>query len=345
MNNSFLSIFLFFCFNAFATHNFAGDINIEQIGALTIRATVTTYTPYPATAADRPSLTLYWGDGSNEVVNRTSSTKITDVNFTQNVYETTHTFGGLGKYTLYMTDPNRNGGILNLNFPNSDVVPFHLQATITLVGARANGAYNKTPELRRFPLEGGLVGEPFGRFPDAFDADGDSLAFRLITPFEGLHKGCRNYQLPSTVSPNDSNRISFDEKTGNFQWKNPQREGVYTVAFQVISYRNKIAIDTIMRDMNIVIRGSLTDLQSVESQSFVKISPNPLYTEGLLEIDKNFGQNISIEIMNTLGQIVETADLRNEKQYAIKRKNWAAGSYFIYLKSEIRRTVLKIVVL
>ena len=345
MKKLFLLCLLFSSMNAFATHNIAGDINIEQIGALTVRATITTYTPYPVTAADRPALTLYWGDGSNQVVTRTSSVKITDINFTQSIYETTHTFSGLGKYTLYMTDLNRNGGILNVNFPNSDLVAFHLQATVTLVGARANGQYNRTPELRRFPLEGGFVGEPFGRFPDAFDADGDSLAFRLITPLQGLHKNVLNYRLPSLIAEGDSNKITFDEKTGNFEWKNPQRQGTYTVAFQVISYRNKVAIDTIMRDMNIVIRGGITSLQSVDSQDFIKMSPNPIYTEGVLDINPNFGQHLTLEIINTLGQIVERANLRNEKNYTIRRKDWSRGVYFVHLKSETRQTVLKIEVL
>ena len=55
MKKLFLLFLLFSSINAFATHNIAGDINIEQIGALTVRATITTYTPYPVTAADRPA--------------------------------------------------------------------------------------------------------------------------------------------------------------------------------------------------------------------------------------------------------------------------------------------------
>ena len=49
---------------AFATHHRAGSIWIEQIGPLTIRATIITYTKASSVAADRDTLDLNWGDGS-----------------------------------------------------------------------------------------------------------------------------------------------------------------------------------------------------------------------------------------------------------------------------------------
>lgn len=342
--------FLFFSLllssiSAFATHNHAGEISIEQIGALTIRATVITYTPDRANPADRNALTIHWGDGSNQVVNRTGNgTKFVDSDLKQNVYETTHTFERLGKYTIYMTDPTRNGGILNVNFPNSDLIVFHIQATITLVPIGANGKYNKTPELRRYPIDVATVGYAFRHFPDAIDADGDSLAFRLITPMEGLHRSISNYQLPNLIVPSDSNKISFNQSTGVFEWKNPQRAGLYTIAIQVISYRLGVAIDTIVRDMNIIVQGR-TALQFVDNQSFVKLSPNPIHTEGVLHIAENFGQDVRLSIVNTAGQVIETAYLRNEKQYTIKRKHWVNGLYFIHLTSRHLKTTLKMTVL
>ena len=46
-----------------ATHNRAGEIHIEQIGPLTIRATIITWTDERSTAADRDTLTICWCDG------------------------------------------------------------------------------------------------------------------------------------------------------------------------------------------------------------------------------------------------------------------------------------------
>lgn len=343
MKQTLLFIFLSLSINAFATHNHAGEILIEQIDALTIRATVITYTRDTFSAADRPSLTVYWGDGASQVVTRLGNgQKLVDSGYKQNFYESTHTFSRLGKYTVYMTDPNRNSGIRNVNFPNSDLIAFHIQATITLMPIQSNGKYNTTPRLQRYPIEVAGVGAPFKRLLDPIDDDGDSMAFRLVTPMQALNKNITNYLLPSAIIPSDSNVISLNPLNGTLEWKSPRQEGLYTVAIQVISYRNSVAIDTIMRDMDIIVQPRLTSIQFVDSQSFVKVSPNPIYTEGVLTIDNNFGQRVTLEIINTFGQIVETADLRNEKQYAIQRKHWVSGLYFIRLKSEVRQTVLKI---
>lgn len=65
-------------------------------------------------------------------------------------------------------------------------------------------------------------------------------------------------------------------------------------------------------------------------------------TLGVLEIDNSFGQQVNLKVVNNFGQIMETADLRNEKHYAIQRRNWANGLYFVYLKSENKQTVLKV---
>ncbi len=62
----------------------------------------------------------------------------------------------------------------------------------------------------------------------------------------------------------------------------------------------------------------------------------------MLDIDNSFGQQVNLKVVNSFGQIMETANLKNEKYYAIQRKNWASGLYFIYLKLEDKQTVLKV---
>jgi hypothetical protein len=349
MKQTFLYLCLLLNLNVFATHNHAGEIMIEQTGALTIKATVITYTPDLAfNPADRPQLTFCWGDGTMTTITRIGNgVKLVDTHLKKNVYEATHTFPSIGKYTVCMTDPNRNSGILNLNFPNSDLSAFHIQATITLVPAQANGKYNKTPELRSFPIDVATVGYPFKHFVDAIDADGDSLAYKLVSPMESLHKTIPNYLAPSTVAPSDSNKISFNTANGTFEWKNPQKKGLYSIAIQVISYRRGVAIDTILRDMNIIVQGgATTGLESVEGSLFAKLSPNPIFTEGVLSVSEGFGHEVELTIVNAFGQIVERSYLRNEKTYAVKPKdNWVNGMYFIHLKSATKKTVLKVEIL
>ncbi len=59
--------FILFCFlNLNATHNRAGEITYVQISDLTFEITITTFT-YTLSLADRPSLTVEWGDNSSSV--------------------------------------------------------------------------------------------------------------------------------------------------------------------------------------------------------------------------------------------------------------------------------------
>ena len=71
----FLSIlFLGLYFQGNATHNRAGEISIEQVGdctqSLTVRATIVTYSKASSFMADRDTLTICWGDGTCQRIDR-----------------------------------------------------------------------------------------------------------------------------------------------------------------------------------------------------------------------------------------------------------------------------------
>jgi hypothetical protein len=79
-----------------ATHNRAGEITYRQIGQLTIEMTITTYTKNSSTAADRDSLDVFWGDGTNQFVRRDNSrTRIEPNDIKINYYVATHTYPGI----------------------------------------------------------------------------------------------------------------------------------------------------------------------------------------------------------------------------------------------------------
>jgi hypothetical protein len=85
-------------------------------------------------------LIICWGDGQCEKIERTQEATLGARK--QNGYTWKHTYASSGNYIVYMTDPNRNGGILNVNFPGSEKVQFHLQTEITI-----SGDFNNTPKL------------------------------------------------------------------------------------------------------------------------------------------------------------------------------------------------------
>ena len=184
--------FLFFSTLLMATHNRAGEIIFEQTAPLTIQATIITYTQTSSTAADRDSLTICWGDGACEILLRNSKEAIEN-DYNVNTYTGVYVYNELGKYTLSMTDPNRNGGVLNVNPPNSDRVPFHLQTTFTLRNQLLEGDSNQSPTLLIAPIDVGFVRQPFMHTPNAFDLDGDSVAYELVTPLMDAGQVVPNY--------------------------------------------------------------------------------------------------------------------------------------------------------
>lgn len=247
---------LFFTGNVWATHNRAGEITYVQTGDLTIRATVTTYTKASSIAADRDSVEVRWGDGTSQWVVRSNGGGQGDLlpNDTRlNFYIATHTYPGRAQYTISMTDPNRNGGILNVNPPSSENVMFHLETTFTFLNPQFQG-YNNSPRLLRPPTDIGCVGQLFVHNPTAYDIDGDSLAYELIVPFQDRNLPVPNYLFPNQINPGQNNMISLNPVSGDFRWMAPQVPGEYNIAILIKEYRQGQLINTIIRDMQILIR-------------------------------------------------------------------------------------------
>ncbi len=258
-------VFLFFAKDGFTTHNRAGEITYEQIDLLTIRLTITTYTKTSSIAADRDSLEVFWGDGTSQFVKRSNGggdPLPNDVKL--NLYIAEHTYPGRATYTVYFTDPNRVGNILNVNPPNSIDIRFFLSTTFTLLDPQFQG-FNNSAVLLQPPLDFACVGKVFVHNPNAYDPDGDSLAFEFITPFQGLNEPVPNYIFPNNIGPGPNNNISLDPVTGTFTWNAPQIQGEYNVAFLVKEFRNGVLINTLIRDMQILVRTCNNEPPTIEA--------------------------------------------------------------------------------
>ena len=242
---------------AWGSHNRAGEIRLEQIGPLKLRATIITYTKASSTPADRDTLSLCWGDGVCQQVPRSNGggngVNIgNDIKY--NEYVSEHTYSGISTYLVSMTDPNRNLGILNVNWPNSDAMMFHLQTSYTFLNPQFQGE-NSTPQLLQPPIDFACVGQMFLHNPNAYDADGDSLAYQLIVPLQNVYVPVSSYVWPNMVGGGSpTNFVSLNPVTGTFAWETPQIVGEYNIAFIVISYRDGVPIDTTVRDMQIFVQ-------------------------------------------------------------------------------------------
>ncbi|MBK7871885.1 MAG: hypothetical protein IPJ74_15000 [Saprospiraceae bacterium] len=196
---------------ALATHNRAGEISIEQVGdcneSLTIKAIVVTYSKTSSTMADRDTVTVCWGDGFCDRVVRTNGPgnppqgEPLENDIKKNFYIAFHTYPSRGTYVISMNDPNRVGGILNVNFPNSEQIRFHIQTTYTFPNPQFQGC-NNTPVLLQPPVDVACVGKRYTHNPNAFDQDGDSLSYHFIVPYQDAGLPVPNYMFPNMINPN-----------------------------------------------------------------------------------------------------------------------------------------------
>ena len=239
--------------NASATHNRAGEITYRWIEGYTYEITVTTFT-YILSQANRPSLEVQWGDGTSQIVSRVEQIILPNLYF-RNKYIAQHSYPGPGSYKILMQDPNRNLGIRNI--PNSVNTIFSIESTLIV-----NPILGKvsTPILLNPPIDKGAVGHVFIHNPAAFDADGDSLSYRLTPCTEENGNPIPGYTLP--LSSHDPVHI---DSLGNLTWNAPVDTGAYNIAFLIEKWKNGIKLASVERDMQINIYRTTNQAPVIDS--------------------------------------------------------------------------------
>ncbi len=260
----FVSVFLIVAIVAKATHNRAGEITYVQTGPLTIIMTVTSYTKTSSASADRDSIEIFWGDGTSEFVQRSNGSGEPLANDVKlNLYKKEHTYPGRATYTIGFADPNRVANILNVNYPNSVDVEFFLSTTFTLLDPQFQGT-NSSAILLQPPLDRACANKIFTHNPNAYDPDGDSLSYELVVPRSSAEDEVPGYLFPDEVSPGALNTVSLDPETGDFVWNTPKQQGEYNIAIQINEWRDGVLLNSIIRDMQILVGVCDNDPPSIE---------------------------------------------------------------------------------
>ena len=226
-----------------ATHQRAAEIVYRHISGLTYEVTLIsyTYTPSPANLY-RDYLTINWGDGTATDIQRMTKTNLpNDITF--NRYVGQHQYHAPSTYIISCEDPNRNGGIINI--PNSINTPLYIYSELVI---NPFLGYNNSPILLIPPVDNGCVLQPFYHNPGAYDADGDSLSYKLVPC-----RGAQGYPIPGYTLPAATNKITLDSVTGDFYWDSPDQMGEYNIAILIEEWRNGIKIGSVERDMQIII--------------------------------------------------------------------------------------------
>jgi len=228
--------------SANATHNRAGYISYTHISGLSYEVEITTYTVADS-PAERPALTLEWGDGDMDTILRTNgggNGVLLSNGTKENKYLAQHTFPSLGSYVLSMEDPNRNGGVLNV--PNSINVPFSIQSELRITGSNGSNNSVRTSTSMNFDA---AFGVPFSQNLAFYDLDADFLTFELATPRGADGKVISGYSVPNGVSVNPLN--------GDFVWNAPQQQGEYNFAILVKEFRTGELVGSVVVDFQVAV--------------------------------------------------------------------------------------------
>lgn len=236
-----------------ATHNRAGEIIVCWTGqGLIYEATIITHCKLSA-PADRPELTLYWGDGTSTTIQRAPPVDDPSRDLRRNEYTAQHTYAGPGSYTLSFDDQNRNAGVVNV--PQSVSQSFCVKTQLVISAFAGN---NCSARFLKAPIQDACVNRPWVHNPTAYDADGDSLSYE---PVVCLGLGCQpinGYQYPNEVNGSSGASYTIDVLDGTIRWENPQVLGEYNIAFKVHEWRRidgqLIHMGWVTRDMQVTVK-------------------------------------------------------------------------------------------
>ncbi len=237
-----------------ATHNRAGEITFKHIDGYTYEITLNTYTDFTS-PPNREELEIFWGDGTSTEVKRDNiENNIGQDNkfpIDKNTYTHRHTYAGPGTYTIRMEDKNRVAKVVNMD--NSVNTSFYVETKLHIFPG--SSWINNSPKLLQPPIDYASTGEVFVHNPNAYDQDGDSLAFSLVPPKQAHQKTVNGYYQPYA-----KNEFSIDKNTGQLVWDVPHQDstGIYNIAIKIEEFRksngNVEKIGEVIRDMQIIVR-------------------------------------------------------------------------------------------
>ena len=260
-------LFLFNSFSTLATHLRAGEIVVKQSNCneRTFVITLILYGDMRSQVSPGSGGNLLnFGDGSLMSIPSGSFKTPSDLPEGTGVFEfiIEHTYVVDGVYSISYSEQSRNAGVLNIS--NSLSTLFYIETNI-LVDPQF---CNSVPVFLSPPIDQACSGLAFYHNPGAFDADGDSLSYRLIVPLRGANQATEyrspddpgfyssNYQTANEAGDGPPT-FMIDSLNGTITWDAPGAMGEYNIAFVVEEWRRidsvYVKIGTVIRDMQIIV--------------------------------------------------------------------------------------------
>jgi gliding motility-associated-like protein len=222
-----------------ASHMVSGYIGYKCLGGTTYQITFYNYANTCNEAYDQDTLTMWFGDGTHQVVARVNGPD--SGGFPDGVpvcncrkiclYQTTHTYPGQGTYRIYVDDPARMASITNmLNSANED---FFIYSTINLNGFTGDSIVAPVvtnPLACVYACENECYYFNMG----AYSPTGDSISYSLGNCLGTGGGTAAGYYIPSGAT--------IDPVSGTLAWcspptMNPNSSGIYNFAIYLVCYK------------------------------------------------------------------------------------------------------------
>lgn len=225
-----LLLFLVISGNAvLASHLRCGVITAERVSCVgrTYRITVTVFTNTASTVMFGGDGILDFGDGTTTVVPEVANTLRPDLgtNIGMATYTINHTYGGVGTYTISYVEPNRNGGVLNMD--NSFFTTFYVETQIDLASSCASSLNLLAP-----PIFQAVTETEFSVSLGATSVDDNLITYELVMPFRDRNLSVVNYQQPENLAVNYlTGLVTWDTK-----FRGVYQPGEYNFAVNAIQH-------------------------------------------------------------------------------------------------------------
>jgi gliding motility-associated-like protein len=314
---------LFSTNQSYATHLRGGEISVKRISttSLTYEFTLTIYCDLITGATawrDEREAYFCFGDGLNIILKGPRSNGANGEGETiapgvaKGVYKVVYTFAAPSDYRISVAIPNRNADVRNMSQP-SDRLAFYVE---TILKANPGLGQNSTPLLLNPAVDlTAVVGQKFIHNPNAVDAEGDSLSYKLIACRQGDRDVCTNRgaAIPGFRQPNEvasaPSSFTIDPRTGDLIWDVPQEPGRYNTAFIVEEWRNGVLISVTVRDMQIEVRDANNAAPQIKVPEDICVEAGTLvdYTITATDAPARDGRLDNLTITST-GQVYRIPD-------------------------------------
>lgn len=291
MKLNFYKIFIVVCFlqinvqKIYASHSMGADLTYRCLGGNTYELTLSFYRDckgiYPSDSAQiflssscfpTDSVMLPQIPGTGQEITPICPTEVTTCNggifpgIQEYIYRGIVTLQG--QCTDWSFNYNlccRNAAITNINNPGGTLMYIYATLNNTITPC------NNSPTFSNKPVPFACLGQQFCYNHGAYDVDGDSLAYTLITPYDspGLPV---TYNPPfSATNPLTSNpAMTFNPMTGDI-CMTPTNLEITIMAVLVQEFRNGVLIGSVERDIQVTVINCNNQLPSLTGMNGTNI--------------------------------------------------------------------------